>query len=230
MLHIQFFCIFLKCVCVCVCLCAVSQVWLFATPCCILPGSSLHGILQARILERVSISYSRVASQLRDVNCVSWVSWTGRWIVYHQRYMGSPLYPFTLILNQIFTTISCWKHSPWCFPSTWLTHTSSHVTKKIIHGYIWWLSCCEFQSAQWFHWWCPNPLHQCLLFFFSIYFSWLQWLWLLCWIIIKCSLVCFPQWKLFGVKECALWNYSSIWGTACDQSFFMKWISEITNK
>ena len=30
------------------------------------PGSSLHGILQARILEWVTISYSRESSQPRD--------------------------------------------------------------------------------------------------------------------------------------------------------------------
>ena len=34
-------------------------------------GSSIHGILQARILERVAISFSRGSSRLRDGNCVS---------------------------------------------------------------------------------------------------------------------------------------------------------------
>ena len=33
---------------------------------CSLPGSSVHGIFQARILEWVAISYSRVSSWLRD--------------------------------------------------------------------------------------------------------------------------------------------------------------------
>ena len=33
---------------------------------CSLPGSSLHGILQARVLEWVAISFSRGSSQLRD--------------------------------------------------------------------------------------------------------------------------------------------------------------------
>ena len=32
---------------------------------CSLPGSSVHGILQARILERVAIFFSRVSSQPR---------------------------------------------------------------------------------------------------------------------------------------------------------------------
>ena len=33
---------------------------------CSLPGSSIHGILQARILERVAISFSRGSSRSRD--------------------------------------------------------------------------------------------------------------------------------------------------------------------
>ena len=40
---------------------------------CSLPGSSLHGILQARILKWVAISFSRESSQLRDW---TWVSCT----------------------------------------------------------------------------------------------------------------------------------------------------------
>ena len=46
------------------------------------PGSSVHGILQARILEWIAIS-SRVSSQPRDLTCVAWLSSVGRWILYH---------------------------------------------------------------------------------------------------------------------------------------------------
>ena len=38
---------------------------------CSLPGSSLHGILQARILERIAISSSRGFFQLRERTCIS---------------------------------------------------------------------------------------------------------------------------------------------------------------
>ena len=38
-----------------------------------LPGSPLHGIFQARILEWVAISFSQISSQPRDGNHVSWV-------------------------------------------------------------------------------------------------------------------------------------------------------------
>ena len=45
----------------------------FATPwtVCSLPGSSIHGIFQARVLEWVSISFSRGSSQPRDQTWVS---------------------------------------------------------------------------------------------------------------------------------------------------------------
>ena len=55
------------CVCVCVCVCAraqsLSHVRLFLTSWTVaLPGSSVHGISQARILEWVAISSSRASS------------------------------------------------------------------------------------------------------------------------------------------------------------------------
>ena len=57
-----------------VCLCAKS-LQLCPTLCdpmnCSLPGSSVHGILQERILEWVAMSSSRGSSQTRDQTCVS---------------------------------------------------------------------------------------------------------------------------------------------------------------
>ena len=50
---------------------------------CSPPGSSIHGILQARILEWVAISSSRGSSQHRDQTHVSCVSCIGRWVLYH---------------------------------------------------------------------------------------------------------------------------------------------------
>ena len=47
------------------------------------PGSSVHGISQARILEWVDISYSRRSSWRRDWARVSCISCAGRWILYH---------------------------------------------------------------------------------------------------------------------------------------------------
>ena len=45
---------------------------------CSLPGSSVHGMLQARILEWVAISFSRGSSQPRDWTCASYSSFIGR--------------------------------------------------------------------------------------------------------------------------------------------------------
>ena len=44
------------------------------------PGSSVHGIFQARILDRVAIFSSGKSSQARDRSHISGVSCTGRWI------------------------------------------------------------------------------------------------------------------------------------------------------
>ena len=52
---------FLVCVCVCVCVLVTQSCPILCDPMDgRLPGSSVHGILQARILERVAISFSRL--------------------------------------------------------------------------------------------------------------------------------------------------------------------------
>ena len=53
---------------------SLSPVWLFDSMDCSLPGSSVHGVFQARILEWVAISYSRGSSQPRDRTSLSCVS------------------------------------------------------------------------------------------------------------------------------------------------------------
>ena len=47
---------------------------------CSLPGSSVHGILQARTLEWVAISFSRRSSGPRNQTCISCI---GRRVLYH---------------------------------------------------------------------------------------------------------------------------------------------------
>ena len=54
------------------------------------PGSSVHGILQSRILEWVAISSSKGISWPRDWALFSFVSCIGRWVLYHQCHLGSP--------------------------------------------------------------------------------------------------------------------------------------------
>ena len=75
-------------VCVCVCVCVlVSQ--LCPTLCdpinCSPPGSSVHGILQARVLERVAIPFSK---GLRDLGVDPLLLHCGQ-ILYHLSHRGS---------------------------------------------------------------------------------------------------------------------------------------------
>ena len=68
---------------VCVLSC-FSRVPLFATPMdCSPPGSSVHGILQEGILERVAMPSSRGSSRPRDQTRFSSVSCIGKWVLYH---------------------------------------------------------------------------------------------------------------------------------------------------
>ena len=58
------------------------------------PGSSVHGISQAKILEWVAISFSRESSQARDqtqVYCIASTLLHCRWILYQLSQQGSPL-------------------------------------------------------------------------------------------------------------------------------------------
>ena len=50
---------------------------------CSPPGSSVHGVLQVRILEWVVIPFSRGSSRPRDQAHVSYVSCIGRQVLYH---------------------------------------------------------------------------------------------------------------------------------------------------
>ena len=59
------------CVCVHVQLCPT----LWDPMDCSLPGSSVHGVFQVRILEWVAISSSRGSSRPRDQTYVSYISW-----------------------------------------------------------------------------------------------------------------------------------------------------------
>ena len=68
------------CVCVCLSVClSQSRPTLCNFMDCSLPGSSVHGILQARILEWVAIPSSRGSSQPRDQTQVSCIA--GRFFI-----------------------------------------------------------------------------------------------------------------------------------------------------
>ena len=86
---------------------------------CSLPGSSVHGILQARILEWVATPSSRGSSQSGGRAQVSCVSCIGRQVLYPLGHPGSPC-------------ISYW----FCFSGTSPTNTRTLI-------YCW----CDFKTV-----------------------------------------------------------------------------------
>ena len=70
------------------CMCILSRfshvrLFLFEPMDCSPPGTSIHGILQARILEWVAMPSSRGSSQPRDQICISYVCCICRQVLYH---------------------------------------------------------------------------------------------------------------------------------------------------
>ena len=72
------------------------------------PGSSVHGILQARILEWVTIPYPRGASQPRDWTRTSYDSCVGRWVI----------------------TRATWE----AFPTSYPSHSKCHKPLTLSHS------------------------------------------------------------------------------------------------
>ena len=68
-------------------LCCVKSLQLCPTPCdpmdCSPPCSSVHRILQVRILEWLAMPFSREPPQSWDQTCISYVSCIGRLVLYH---------------------------------------------------------------------------------------------------------------------------------------------------
>ena len=66
---------------------------------CSPPGSSAHGILQAKILEWVAMPSSRGSSQPRDRTSVSYVSCIDRQVLYPQHHLGSPMLIISILIS-----------------------------------------------------------------------------------------------------------------------------------
>ena len=78
------------------------------------PGSCVHGVFQARILEWVAISFCRGPSRTRDWTCVSCV---GRWIPYHWA-TREALRPVSWTCNLHITKHTHFKSTVW---RVWIT-------------------------------------------------------------------------------------------------------------
>ena len=89
------------CVCVCVCVCAQLCLTLHNPMYCS-PPHSVHGIVQASIVEWVAISSSIEPSQLRECTYISHVSCiTGGFFITESP--GSPIYIYTDIqINNLY--------------------------------------------------------------------------------------------------------------------------------
>ena len=77
---------------------------------CSQPGSSVHGISQARILEWIDISFSRGSSQPRDQSLVSyigrrilyhWATWEATELIYNIMLVSGVLHSDSIFLNII---------------------------------------------------------------------------------------------------------------------------------
>ena len=75
----------------------------------ILPGPSVHGIFQARILEWVVISYSRRSSWPMDWICVCCISYIGRQILYHCT-IWETLYKLTINYQKTKNIFKMWMY------------------------------------------------------------------------------------------------------------------------
>ena len=99
----------------CVCVCVLSHVWLFCDPMdCNPPGSSVHGILLARILEWVAISSFRGTSPPRNPTSISYISCIDSWVLYHYHHLRS--FPK---MKTKWKSFSC----VWQFVTPWTIHS-----------------------------------------------------------------------------------------------------------
>ena len=99
---------------------------------CSLPGSSVHEYFQARVLEWVAISFSKLSSQPRDQTRVSHTA--GRCFPIRASPSGKPkqreafLFSLNILICWSMTLLSCSNNGFWtvhCMLYCWFTHELS---------------------------------------------------------------------------------------------------------
>ena len=110
-----------------------------------LPGSTAHGISQARILEWVAISFFRGSSWPRDQTHVSWI---GRWILYH--YVSYRFFRFISIkLRQLLSIpsllVTLVMNSYWIFPNAFFASIDVIIWFFFFNLLIWWIILIDSQ-------------------------------------------------------------------------------------
>ena len=96
------------------------------------PASSVHGILQARILEWVAISFSRGSSRPRDRTQVSRIA--GRHFLLNScksnfLLKGSNIFSYAYWIDVFLIQCFCWSMLPICFSAMKMDHLSCHINK-----------------------------------------------------------------------------------------------------
>ena len=136
---------------------------------CSPPGSSVHGIFQARILEWVVISSSRGSSQTH-VFCISCI---GRWILYHWAAQASPKHSGGAQSGQLIN-IKAISLPPSLSTEGTISPTPFQNTLNSLHAQING-RCQRVLLVSWYHFYqCltitppfGDPYHPCILFFHS---------------------------------------------------------------
>ena len=113
-------------------------------------GSSVRGILQARILEWVAISSSRGSSWHRDQTQVPCISCVGRWMLYHRASWEAEA-----IAQNIHTRPSRFPGKHWSFSKTLQNLIPQLVLFKFSGKPITCLNCLTLPQAD-------EILHNCL--------------------------------------------------------------------
>ena len=121
---------------------------------CSPPGSSVHEISQARILERVNISFSRGSSQPRDRTLVSCI---GGWVLYHgatweasliSKFLISVL-PVVCIELCLLTISGLWPCTAWvCFHLAGSRGPSRFCSSLLAFGEHFWTTHDELATGS----------------------------------------------------------------------------------
>ena len=127
-------CLSALCVCMCVCVCVLSPTQTLCNAMdCSPPGSSVHGISQARILEFVVMPSPRGWSQTSNWTRVSYVFCTGRRVLLPLSHLGSPCICTGM---HICTSLYIHMHLNMCINAYWcvyLTFISHKYHPLCIH-------------------------------------------------------------------------------------------------